>query len=204
MAFPIPTLRFREFDSNGDPLSGGKVYTYLAGTTIPLATYTDPSEETPNTNPVILDSEGYADIYLGDAAYKFVVTDADDVVRYTRDNISPATGGGGGGGESPFAEHSITDGQSATALTGETIDFDDYSSAIYDAEVIRGTTVIANGQVFVQDLNGTGQIKVGVFTQNHGVTFSLSQVGTVGTLRAAASSGPGNGTIKLSRKLVPK
>jgi hypothetical protein len=204
MAYPIPTLRFREFDANGEPLSGGKVHTYLAGTTIPLATYTDPSEETPNTNPVILDSEGYADIYLGDASYKFVVTDADDVVRYTRDNISPATGEGGGGGESPFAEHEITDGQSATALTGETIDFDDYSSAIYDAEIVRGTTVIANGQVFVQDLNGTGQIKVGVFTQNPGVTFSLSQVGTVGTLRAAASSGPGNGTIKLSRKLVPK
>jgi hypothetical protein len=203
MAFPIPTLRFREFDANGDPLSGGKVYTYLAGTTIPLATYTDPSEETPNTNPVILDSEGYADIYLGDASYKFVVTDADDVVRYTRDNISPATGEVVDGGESPFATHSVTDGQSATNLTGETIDFSLYSSGIYQAEIKRGTTVIASGQFYVENLNGTGQVKVGVFTANAGVTFSLGQVGLVVTLRAALTSGPGNGTIKLSRRLVP-
>jgi hypothetical protein len=203
MATPIPILKARFFDSDGHPLAGGKLYSYLAGTNVPLTTYADPAEETPNQNPVVLDADGYADVYLGNANYKFVLADANDSVQFTIDNVSGSSGGGGGV-ESPWTEHEITDGQSATALTGETIDFDDYSSAIYDAEVIRGTTVIANGQVFVQDLNGTGQIKVGVFTQNHGVTFSLSQVGTVGTLRAAASSGPGNGTIKLSRKLVPK
>jgi hypothetical protein len=36
--FANPGAQF--FDDNGDPLTGGKVYTYAAGTTTPLATYT--------------------------------------------------------------------------------------------------------------------------------------------------------------------
>ena len=47
----VPKLQF--FDNNGNPLVGGKLYTYAAGTTTPLATYTDASSGTPNTNPII-------------------------------------------------------------------------------------------------------------------------------------------------------
>jgi len=49
-----PTPKQQFLDANGNPLSGGKVYTYAAGTTTPLVTYTDESGTTPNTNPVIL------------------------------------------------------------------------------------------------------------------------------------------------------
>ena len=91
MANLCPLIRFREFDSNGDPLSGGKLYSYEAGTTTPKATYTDSTGNTANANPVILDSSGYADLWLGAGAYKFVLKDANDVTLWTKDNISNST-----------------------------------------------------------------------------------------------------------------
>lgn len=83
---PPPKLQF--FDANGNPLSGGKLYTYAAGTTTPLATYTDSSGGTPNTNPVILDSRGEANIWLGSAVYKFKLTTSADSEIWTVDNIA--------------------------------------------------------------------------------------------------------------------
>lgn len=79
-------------DANGDPLVGGKVYTYEAGTTTPKATYIDQLETTPNTNPIILDSRGEAVIRLAAGSYKYKVDDADDVNIYTVDNVNNTTG----------------------------------------------------------------------------------------------------------------
>ena len=45
-------------DNNGNVLSGGKIYTYEAGTTTPLATYTSSSGNTAHTNPIVLDAAG--------------------------------------------------------------------------------------------------------------------------------------------------
>jgi hypothetical protein len=80
-----PKLQF--FDSNGNPLAGGKLYTYAAGTTTPLATYTDYGGGTPNTNPVILDSRGEASVWLGTALYKMALYSATNVLIWTVDNI---------------------------------------------------------------------------------------------------------------------
>lgn len=71
----------------GAPLIGGKVYTYAAGTTTPLASYTDNTGATANTNPVILDTRGEAAIWLSPASYKFVLKDSNDVTIWTSDNI---------------------------------------------------------------------------------------------------------------------
>lgn len=87
---PTPFLQFT--DANGNPLSGGKLYTYSAGTSTPLATYTDSSGGTPNTNPVILDSRGQASVWLGSQQYKFVLKDATDVLIRTTDNITGVSG----------------------------------------------------------------------------------------------------------------
>ena len=46
------------FDDSGNPLTGGKVYTYAAGTTTPAATYTTSAGTVANTNPIILDAAG--------------------------------------------------------------------------------------------------------------------------------------------------
>ena len=88
MASLTPTPKQQFFDANGNPLVLGKVYTYAGGTTTPIATYVDQQGLTTNTNPIILDSRGMANIWLQSSiAYKYVVTDSNDVTQYTTDNI---------------------------------------------------------------------------------------------------------------------
>lgn len=83
---PSPKLQF--FDANGVPLVGGKLYSYAAGTTTPLATYTSAAETTFNTNPIILNSRGEAEVWLGPAALKLKLTTAADVEIWTVDNVT--------------------------------------------------------------------------------------------------------------------
>ena len=84
---PPPKLQF--FGTDGLPLVGGKLYTYAAGTTTPLATFTDHTQATQNTNPIILDSAGQAGVWLADTTtYKYVLTDPDDVTLFTVDYVS--------------------------------------------------------------------------------------------------------------------
>ena len=78
------------FDSNGDPLAGGLLYTYNAGTTTPVSTYTSRSGSAYNTNPIVLDSSGRtpAEIWLeGGVLYKFVLKDSTFVQVGSYDNI---------------------------------------------------------------------------------------------------------------------
>jgi hypothetical protein len=89
-AYISPCLKLQFFTSNGEPLSGGKLYSYAAGTTTPLSTYTDESGLIANTNPVILDPRGEASVWLGTNSYKFKLTTAADVELWTVDNISAA------------------------------------------------------------------------------------------------------------------
>jgi len=89
MASLTPTPKQQIFGSDGLPLVGGKIYTYAAGTTTPLATYTDSSGGTANTNPIILNSLGQANIWLASSStYKFSVYTSADVLLYTVDNIA--------------------------------------------------------------------------------------------------------------------
>jgi hypothetical protein len=89
MAVLAPQPKAQFFDANGSPLVGGKVYTYAAGTTTPLETYTDESGVTPNTNPVILDSRGECNLWFSTASsYKVVLESATGTLQWTVDNIS--------------------------------------------------------------------------------------------------------------------
>lgn len=87
MAYLLVAPYFTGIDANGAPLNGGKVYTYIAGTTTPQASYTDYTGITPAANPVILDSAGRAEIWLS-GSYKIVVKDALDNTIHTTDNIT--------------------------------------------------------------------------------------------------------------------
>lgn len=78
------------FDDNGVPLAGGKIYTYTAGTTSPLATYTSRSGLVPNTNPIILDAAGRTpqQIWATEGLlYKYVVRTSTDVLIRTWDDV---------------------------------------------------------------------------------------------------------------------
>ena len=83
---PTPFMQF--MDANGEPLVGGKLYTYAAGTTTPLATYTDATGSTPNTNPVILNTLGSAAIWCGTQQYAFTLKTSTDVLVWTADNLN--------------------------------------------------------------------------------------------------------------------
>jgi hypothetical protein len=86
---PMPHQQF--FDVNGYPLAAGLLYTYQAGTSTPLATYKDSAGLVPNTNPIVLDSGGFGDVWLSSTAYKFVLKNSLGVTIWTADNVSPRT-----------------------------------------------------------------------------------------------------------------
>ena len=83
---PSPKLQF--FTNAGVPMAGGLLYTYAAGTTTPLVTYTDSTGLVANTNPIILDSRGEASIWLSTVAYKFKLATPAAVEIWTQDNIT--------------------------------------------------------------------------------------------------------------------
>lgn len=89
MAVVSPTAKAQFIDAAGVPLAGGLLYTYVAGTTTPQATYTDSTSSTANSNPIILDSRGEANIWLTGATYKFVLCDSTNTEIWTVDNIAP-------------------------------------------------------------------------------------------------------------------
>lgn len=90
--FLSPVCNDQTFDANGDPLTGGQIETYINGSSTPLATFTDDSGSTPQSNPIILNSLGYptlGPIWLtGGQSYKFVIKDALGVTLRTIDDIS--------------------------------------------------------------------------------------------------------------------
>lgn len=85
LSMPVPPF----VDATGKPLAGGLVYTYAAGTTTPLATYADINLTIPNANPLTLDAQGYALIYLTTANYKIDVQTSGGVSidGFPRDNV---------------------------------------------------------------------------------------------------------------------
>lgn len=88
---PVGGAAAQFFDNNGNPLTGGKLYTYEAGTTTPAVTYTSSTGGSAHTNPVVLDSAGRVtggEIWLtGTTQYKFVLKTSTDVLIATWDNI---------------------------------------------------------------------------------------------------------------------
>ena len=54
---------FHADDGSGTPLIGGKLYSYIAGTTTAKATYTTRAMSTANANPVVLNTRGEATIF---------------------------------------------------------------------------------------------------------------------------------------------
>ena len=82
-----PAPKFQAIDPNGNPYALGKLYTYIANSSTPAATYSD-AGGTLNTNPIILDTAGRANIWLTDnVVYKFILNTALDTLVWTVDNI---------------------------------------------------------------------------------------------------------------------
>ena len=90
---PVGGVAAQFFDNNGNPLAGGLIYTYAAGTSTPATTYTSVSGAIAHSNPIVLDAggrvSGSGEIWLTDGViYKFVLKDSNDVLIATYDNIT--------------------------------------------------------------------------------------------------------------------
>jgi hypothetical protein len=89
---PVGGVAAQFFDNNGNVLSGGKLFTYSAGTTTPAATFTSSLGVTAHTNPIVLDSGGRVpggETWLTDGIiYKFVLQTSTDVLIATYDNVT--------------------------------------------------------------------------------------------------------------------
>lgn len=177
MAVLAPQPKAQFFDANGSPLVGGKVYTYAAGTTTPLATYTDAGAGTPNTNPVILDSRGECNLWFTPAAsYKVILKTSTDVLQWSVDNITnygtvayqnsnnvTITGGTITGVTATFDltgnvsgnAGTVTNGVYLTAtqtLTNKTLDAMNTASTVKDS---AGTAYVVGYRKYPQSLNTT-------------------------------------------------
>lgn len=88
---PVGGAGAQFFDNDGNVLSGGKIYTYAAGTNTPQVTYTTSLGSIQHSNPIILDSAGRVsgggEIWLLFSSYKFILKDANDVTLGTWDNL---------------------------------------------------------------------------------------------------------------------
>lgn len=109
---PVGGAGAQFFDSSGAPLSGGKLYTYAAGTTTPQTTYTTSTGSIAHANPIVLNSAGRVsaggEIWLTSAAYKFVLTTSADALLATWDNVR---------GINAFAVQTLTGTGSQTIFT---------------------------------------------------------------------------------------
>ena len=113
---PVGGVAAQFFDNNGNPLSGGKLFSYAAGTTTPAATYTSSLGTTAHTNPIVLDAGGRVpggEIWLSDnVIYKFVLQTSTNVLIATYDNIV--------GINSNFVNYT-TEQEIQTATAGQTV-----------------------------------------------------------------------------------
>lgn len=158
---PVGGVAAQFFDNSGAPLTGGKIYTYVAGTTTPQQTYTSASGSTPHSNPIILDSAGRVsnggEIWLLDGAqYKFVLKTSTDTLIATYDNIT--------GINSNFVNYTNSQ-EIQTATAGQTV------FTLTTMQYLPGTNSLS---VFVDGVNqyGPGAQYAYVETDATTVTFT--------------------------------
>ena len=186
-----PAPKFVGLDNSGNPLSAGKLYSYLAGTSTALPTYSDSDLTVENTNPVILDAGGRATVYLSATSYKFVLKSSTDSVIYTQDNVLAAAPYNVDLDVPVVAGETITAGQAiylsdgTGARTAGRWYLTDADTAAYSTLPITGfaTTAIASGAEGSVRLLGLATVPGPLSV---GSTYFLS--GTPGALSTAAGT----------------
>lgn len=121
---PYVALQF--FTNTGAVAAGYQLFTYTAGTSTKVSTYTDVAMAVPNANPIILDSAGRCTVFLATgSSYKYILappgdTDPPSSPVWTRDNISaiPGSASATDNDVSGTAGETITAGQSCYLSDG--------------------------------------------------------------------------------------
>jgi len=101
MAGTINLALTQQFDMDGEPLGGGLLYFFAAGSTTPQSAFQDIGLTIVYPNPIVLDASGRVPMfYLADGSIKIRLTDKNGVTIIAADQllvIGPSGGGGGGG-----------------------------------------------------------------------------------------------------------
>lgn len=184
------------FDNSGTPLSGGKLYTYVAGTTTPATTYTDATGVQANTNPIILNSAGRVpyEIWLTSGTnYKFILKTSTDTLLGTYDNIrSAATSLDGTGTNNGVAYFNATGAFSSSS----NFTFNDSTNALTVAGNISGNNISAGGTLAVtgnSTLSGTLNV-----TGNTTVTGTIASTGGITSATPAVTQATGDNSTKIA------
>lgn len=133
------------YDSNGNPLVGGKLYFFVTGTSTPKNTYSDNGLTTPNANPVVADSAGrFGAIYLETGSYKAELRTAAEVVIWTEDPVEGTPGGSTLGattftGAITMSGAAINETARASIASATTVNI---GAAAANSILITGTTTI--------------------------------------------------------------
>ena len=170
---PLGGAAAQLFNNNGVILSGGKLYSYAAGTTTPQATYTSNTGGTAHANPIILDSAGRVpggEIWLDETlSYKFALYTSTDILIGTYDNISNVSGA--------FSTFSFTasypSGSMGAVLQEAAFVFDNIAALRANGASGPDTSVIVQGYYTPGDLGG------GVFNYDAADTTSPDNNGTI-------------------------
>jgi hypothetical protein len=198
--------------ATGLPLSGGLIYTYQAGSSAALATYTDNNGTVANSNPIVLNPDGRtpSEIWLQSGySYKFQIQTATGVLIQTLDNIYgvPQTSGGGGGGTSlPTGCIIIWSGSVGSVPIGFVLC--DGTNGTPD---LRNSFVIGAGNSYTVGQTGGSKDAI-VVSHTHTATVSdpghnhtmFDYIGTSGTgtgLQVADSLGPENPSSRIGTNI---
>jgi len=138
------------FNNSGVILSGGKLYTYAAGTTTPRATYTSSSGATAHANPIVLDSAGRVpggEIWLTDGlSYKFVIETSTGILLGTYDNIIGGVDASMVTYDPPFVNSVTTNVENKLAQTVSVKDFGAVGDGVTDDSAAFTAANASTGQ----------------------------------------------------------
>ena len=154
---PVGGAAAQFFTNTGNVLTGGKLNTYLAGTTTPAATYTTSTGNVAHTNPIVLDAAGRVsgggEIWLTqNVVYKFTLTDSSNVLIATYDNISGISGltlpidSSNITYDPPFAGSVATNVEAKFAQTAGVMDFGAVNNGVTDNTSVILSAAISSGQ----------------------------------------------------------
>ncbi len=113
--FAVPVTQLVNDDASGIG-SGWKLNFYTTGTSTRKDTFSDNDLSSANANPVVADSSGrFGDIFLGSGTYKVVLTDGDDVVKWTADPVAGSVGATGAV-DAKTAAYTVTTGDATKTI----------------------------------------------------------------------------------------
>ena len=161
-------------DSDGNPVSGAKVNTYLAGTTTAASTYTTSVGDVANANPIVADSAGRFVAYLSAGlSYKFVITTSAGVAVDEQDNVLAVPGSS--------VNLDIIGTAGVAIAAGEVC----YISATGDAAGTAGLWYLADADLAY---SSTGAVEIGI-------AVSAIAINTSGTIRIAGEATTATSTV---------